>query len=171
MEIEQGSKGTYFLERADVRTGQDRNKAKKRGELTSWRGQVSGLVRTWKQSKVTRGTHLLERADVGTDQVLETKRSSKGNSLAGKGRRQDWSEHGNKPKQRGKLTGWRGQMSGLVRKWKGSERGELTSWRGHTSGQIRSWKQSEAAKGTHVLERADWSGHGNKARQQGKLTT
>ena len=32
---------------------------------------------------------------------------------------------------------------------------ELTSCRRKTSRLIRTWKQSEAARGTHVLERAD----------------
>ena len=39
---------------------------------------MSGLVRTWKQSKATRGLHWLERADVGTGQAMETKRGSEG---------------------------------------------------------------------------------------------
>ena len=84
---------THFLERVDVRTCQNmkttrgsegnslaregrrrdwsghRNKIRQQGELTSWRGQTSQLVRTLKQTEVAR------------------------DSLPGEGRGRDWSEH------------------------------------------------------------------------------
>ena len=90
-------RGTHSLERADVGTNQDmkttrgsegnslaregrrrdwsghRNKIRQRGELTSWRGQMSQLVRTLKQTEIARGTHSLERVDVKTSQDIETK--------------------------------------------------------------------------------------------------
>ena len=94
---------------------------------------MSGLVRRSKQSEAAKVTHNLERSDVGTGQVIETKRGSKGNSLAGEGRRRDWSGHENKARQQGELTGWRGRTSGLV----------------------RTWRQSKTARGTHSLERTD----------------
>ena len=83
---------------------------------------------------------MLERPDVRADQDMKTKRGSKENSLPREGRHRDWSGHGNKPKQRGKLTGWRRHVrTGQEMETKqGSEQGELTSWRGHALEQIRS---------------------------------
>ena len=78
---------THVLERTDVGTGQDmetkrgsegssllgepegrrrdwsghRNKARQQGELTSWRWQTSGLIRSQIDSDSMRGTHDLGR--------------------------------------------------------------------------------------------------------------
>ena len=82
---------------------------------------MSGLVRTCEQSEAARGTHHLERVDVGTGQNIHTRRGSKGDSLAGEGRRRDWSGYANKARQRGELTGWRRQTSGLAKTWNKSD--------------------------------------------------
>ena len=47
----------------------------------------------------TRETHWLERADARTDQSMETKQGSKGNSRSREGRCQDWPENRNKARQ------------------------------------------------------------------------
>ena len=94
METKQGSKG-------NSRSGEGRhrdwsghgNKAMPRGELTGWRGEMSGLIRTWKQSEAVRVAHALERVDIETGRDMETKRSNEGNSLAGEVRCRDWSGH------------------------------------------------------------------------------
>ena len=75
------AKGTHFLERADIETGQD-----------------------MEISEAARGTHFLERADVGTSQDMEIKRGSEEDSLAGECRCQNYSGHGNKARQREGLT-------------------------------------------------------------------
>jgi len=41
--------------------------------LTSWGGQMSGLVRIWKESEQARGTYILERAEVKIGQNTERK--------------------------------------------------------------------------------------------------
>ena len=76
---------------------------------------------------------MLERADVGTDQNMDTKLRGKENSLAGEGRRRNWSGHRNKA----------GQQE------------ELTTWRGQTSGLFRTCNKSDPERGAHMLERAD----------------
>ena len=57
-------------------------------ELTSWRGQRLGCVRTWKEGKIVRGTYFLEMVGVGTGQDLERKEASKGHKLPEEGRHQ-----------------------------------------------------------------------------------
>ena len=114
MEIKQGSEGNSRAGEGRRRdwSGQG-DKLRQQGELTNWRCQMPGLVRTRKQSEVVRGTHNLKRVDIGTGQDMETseaargthglegadirtgqdmetKCGSEGNSLAGGGRRQDW---------------------------------------------------------------------------------
>ena len=73
---------------------------------------MSGLARKWKQSEAAKGTHTLERADIGTDQVMETKQSSEGNSRPGENGRQNWSEHGNKARQQGNSLAGEGRCQG-----------------------------------------------------------
>lgn len=41
------------------------------GTLTSWRGQMLGMVRTWKEDKPVRGTHFLERVEAKTGQDMD----------------------------------------------------------------------------------------------------
>jgi len=66
------------------------------GELTCWRDQRSGQVRTWKDNDLARGTHCLERADIRTSQDIEIKQASKGHLQTGEGRGYNQSEHGKK---------------------------------------------------------------------------
>jgi len=73
MERKQGSIGTYKLERAKVRTGQDMER---------------------KQASI--GTYKLERAKVRTGQDMERKQASNRYLLSGEGKGQDWSGHGKK---------------------------------------------------------------------------
>ena len=42
---------------------------------------------------------MLERADVGTGEDIKIKQGNERDSLAGEGRRRDWSGHGNKATQ------------------------------------------------------------------------
>ena len=66
---------------------------------------------------------------------MQTKRGSEGNSPAGEGRRRDWSRHGTKVIQQGRLTGWSG--------------------RGQTLRPVGTCTEIELARRTHKLEMAD----------------
>src|SRR6267142_118500 len=102
------------------KSGHGRNLSK-RGALTSWRAQMDGQVRTWKESERARGTHFLESTDRQTSQDTEGIRASEGNSLPGERRWTEESGHGRNPSERGALTFWRAQMDGQVRTRKESE--------------------------------------------------
>ena len=82
MERKQLSKGHSPTEdgRGRDKSGHGK-KATKQGELTNWRQQREGQVRTWKESNQARGTHSLETAEGGTSQDMERKQPSKGHSL------------------------------------------------------------------------------------------
>jgi hypothetical protein len=109
------ARGTHFLETTEGGTCQDteRNrqsdahsqtgdsrgrdlseygkKPTERGELTPWRWQREGFLRTCKEINRVRGTHFLEKAEGGTCQDTERNRPSKGHSLPGDDRGSDLS--------------------------------------------------------------------------------
>ena len=68
-------RGAHKLECMKGGTYQDlemeRKQACKGQELTNWRVQREGLVRTQKDSKFSRGTHFLESAERGACQDME----------------------------------------------------------------------------------------------------
>ena len=90
------------------------------GELTSWRPQRKGHIRTEKESDQARGAHILETTEGGTSQNMEREQLSKGHTQTGDQRGRDKSEH----------------------KKKATEWGPLTCWRWHRRGQVRTQKES-----------------------------
>lgn len=68
-------------------------RASQQEELTCYRCQRLGLIRTQKDSKVVRNTHILEMLEVKTDQNTVRKQAREGRSLAGEVRDKCWSGH------------------------------------------------------------------------------
>lgn len=77
-------------------------------------------------SKECSSAHWLERAEGSASQDMKRKQVSKGYSLAGEVRGQDWSEEGMTVSQEGKLTCWREERLGLVRTWEENEPTRVT---------------------------------------------
>ena len=147
MQKKRGTEGNSLAEESRHRDWSGHlKKARNRGELTSWRGQTSGLVKTWKEGEAAIGTYDLDRADIGTSQDMQVKRGSVGNSRSGEGRHQDWAGHGNKARQRGGLTNWRGANI-------------------RTGQDMKTKKGSEGNSRTGEGKCHHWLGHGNKARR------
>ena len=144
------------------------------GELTLWRPQREGLVRTWKESDQARGTYKLETTEKGTCQDTERKQPRKGHSLPGDHRRRDLSGHRKKVTKQGTLTSWRRQREGLVRTQKESKQARGTHFLETTKGgpcqdmETKQLSKGHSLSGDH--RGRDLSGHGKKVTKQGALT-
>jgi hypothetical protein len=108
-------------------------KPTERGELTSWRRQREGLVRTQKETNQARGTDALETASGGDCQDTERNRPTEGHSQAEDGIGRGLLGHEKEP----------------------TERGALTNWRRHREGLVRTRKEIDRARGTHSLKTAE----------------
>ena len=109
-------------------------KPAERSALTNWRQHREGLVRTWKETNRPRRTYFLETAGGGTCQDMERNRPTEAHSLPGDGIGRNLSGHGKKPTKGSRLTFWRWQGEGLVRRWKKTDRPRHTHFLETVSG-------------------------------------
>jgi len=85
---------THKLERPEVKTGQDMQRPAR--ALTSWRGQRSELVRTWKESEPVWALTSWRVQKSPLIRIWKESKPARGHLLPGESRGQDWSEHGKK---------------------------------------------------------------------------
>ena len=124
--------------------------------LTNWRQQREGLVRTRNKTDRARPTHFLEAAERGICQDTERNRPNGAHSLSGDSRGRYLSRHGNKPRERGALTSWRGQREGLVGTRKRTDRVRRTHILETVErGTCQDTEETDRAMHTHCLETAD----------------
>ena len=152
-----------------------RKKQTGRSQLTSWRRQREGLVRTRKETDRPRRTYNLEGAEGGTCQDTQINRPPEAHSQPGSVRGRDLSGHGKKPTDRGTLTNWRWQKERLVRTRKQTDRlrrtHKLETAVGGTCQDTERNQPTEVDSHSGDGRGSDLSGHRKTLTDQGALTS